>query len=94
MFNKYSRKMLRIKCRDLINMHVAGIFDQLLTAMNEDSSDDESAGPSTSMPSSGSRGNVRFVMINLRLKRLKPNFSGPVSQSNHPSSNKLTLTEV
>jgi len=51
--------MLRIKCRDLINMHVAGIFDQLLTAMNEDSSDDESAGPSTSMPSSGSRGNVR-----------------------------------
>ena len=42
-------------------MHIllfSGLFDQLLNAMNEDSSDDETAGPSVP---SGSSGSVRFV---------------------------------
>ena len=35
------------------NISHAGLFDQLLNAMNEDSSDDEAAGPSVSSGPSG-----------------------------------------
>ena len=38
---------------------IQGLFDQLLNAMNEDSSDDETAGPS--MESGPSGNNTRFV---------------------------------
>ena len=47
-----------------MNLFILGLFDQLLNAMNEDSSDDESAGPSVQ---SGPSGTVRFVREDINI---------------------------